>query len=259
MLKTQLVLRITLRYLLAIILFIVISPNDVFPSAQLIQANRVFSNRDYKSALSLYQDALANLKQQESFAPANTFLVETIKNKMTSIINAFSKPSNTPTPISKTFASNSSSIPTPVPTYTTPQGGNDRTYAYICLNMGECYLQQKDLSSAISIFGEGADKGGNSTIGLKCRFKEGLYKMNLHDYQGAYDSLNKYLKQNVNLDKSKYDRQNLSSAIYMTGICAWKLYRDDPKFKNNLVDALALKNQVLKIIPDVDNKLYFKH
>jgi hypothetical protein len=233
-----------MKKILLLISFLFLISEKTIAGQHLVSANQSFVKHDYISALANYKQAIGDLTNQSNPITTTT-IFQNLKNKFASALNVFS-PSFT-------------SVPTPVVSGNSGSGAiqDVSTYAYICHNMGECYLQQKNITAAVSIWGVGADEGGQSTTGLKCRFKEGQYKMYNHDYQGGYDSFKKYLKAYIQKDKSQYDRPKMSAALYMGSVCAWKLYKSGVPFEKNIADVYTLQNQIMKIVPALDTRLYF--
>jgi len=127
-------------------------------------ANEAFKSKDYSTALTDYQTALNDLAPQENQQATPTVIpTVTVLNKVTSFFSGYSagSPSN-----SKNIGS-----------------------SYICLKMGDCYVHEKKVDQAVSMFDMGASLTGDNKIGNECLFQKGFYEMHEKDYLDAYHSI----------------------------------------------------------------------
>jgi hypothetical protein len=217
-------------------LFFVISffLNQLVLASELKDANDAFEKKDYSTALSDYQTALNNHVPQTS-------------SQTTPV------PSQTPT-LTKRILSYFIGTSQPVINPNSRNAAN----GYICLRMGECYIQEKQIGQAVSVFGMGVSIGGDNEMGNRCLYEEGFYQMYQLNYQGAYQSMREYVKRNVDKDPKSVESQKMKYASYVAMVCAWKLNKEGQSFDSNMSEAVTLALKGKGFLAGNEGRVYFK-
>jgi hypothetical protein len=196
-------------------------------------AHEAFKSKDYSTALTDYQIALSNLAPQENQQATPTVIpTVTILNKVTSFFSGYSAgpPSN-----SKNIGS-----------------------SYICLKMGDCYVHEKKLDQAVSMFDMGTSLTGDNKIGNECLLQKGFYEMHEKDYLDAYHSMKEYVRRNVDKNSKEIDTKKMQRACFIGLVSAWKLNKSGVVFENDMTGSMVLAVKAKLLMSGLDNRIYFK-
>jgi hypothetical protein len=187
----------------------------VIASDLLTKANAAYSKNDFKTAYSLYKTAMNNLGG-----------------------SAYSISSS---PVSL-------STPTSASATAPPSDSVAMVKCYACFQMGQCCVQMKNLSDAVSMFDMGAQMGGNCVMGNRCLYEKGFWQLHQQNYSGSYDSFNSYVN-NIGSNSKSYDCPRAQVAMYYSIVNA--------VFLRDFNKGLAAWNVVKNLLP-ADKRLSFK-
>jgi len=130
--------------------------------------------------------------------------------------------------------------------------------AFIYLRIGECYICEKNVDSAVTAFGMGVSITGDNKIGNECLYKEGFYQMRLKNYLSAYKCMKEYVRRNVDKKNKEIDAKRMQRACSIGLICAWKLDKSGVVFENDMTGTQLLALKAKAMMSGLDNRIYFK-